>query len=218
MAQLRSRVHDVASLNHDRDRRTLLCFPLSCVENMNIRLARVSPPFKYTIHLINAAVTSEAWIYLVSYQEHMRVIACDEPTGGSLLREPPKTATSPTGWENLLAFGTTRATVDYRNLSRCPLCQAPHVRLPLGVEGTLAGRAMILNDNQLRGFQVKKPWTMELTESEGAEALASWEYEDGTPALGDPPPLNPAACEALDSLFWPFRLRTPRLITPCGKQ
>ena len=60
---------------------------------------------------------------------------------------------------------------------------------------------MILNENQLRGFQVKKPWTRELAESEGAEALESWEYEDSTPALDDPPPLNPAASEALDSLF-----------------
>ena len=157
VAELRSHVHDVCTVGHDRDRRVLLCFPLSCMDSTNVCIIRVTPSCRYTVHLINSTHSSISWIYLVSYQEHMRMIQCNEGAGGRELRNSPKTATNPTGWGNLLNFCTTRVTIDQRNLSRCPHCQAPHIRLPLGVEGTLVGRAMLMSDAQLRQFSIAKP-------------------------------------------------------------
>ena len=201
VAELRSHVRDVLTINHDRDHRTLLCFPVSCLEWANVCIVRVSQSCRFSVHLINSSTKSKIWAYLVSYQEHMRATSPPNAGDAEALRSSPKTVTSPSGWESLLSFHSPSVSIDSRNLSRCPRCQSPNVRLPLGVEGTLVGRAMITTGRKLRNFNVLKPRTRSAALEHSAASLASWDYEHSTPPLGQSPTLPNGASEKLDQLF-----------------
>ena len=71
VAELRHRVHDVLNANHDRGHRALLCFPLTVMQKFNICIVRVSRSCRLPIHLISATQSSDGWVYLAAYQEHM---------------------------------------------------------------------------------------------------------------------------------------------------
>ena len=71
--------------------------------------------------------------------------------------------------------------IDVKSLSRCPTCQVPSIRHPLGVEGTLVGRSMIPGEAYLRIFKVEKPWARLEAEGLGDEAILAWELEQGAP-------------------------------------
>lgn len=178
------------NVHHDRDRRTLLRFPLEFMNTDNICIARVSHSCRYTTHLTNSTQRSEQWIYLISYQAHMRAMYCANPSHAAVLRSFPKTATAPLGWETFPILYSPSVYIDSGNLSRCPHCQAPNLRLPLGVEGALVGRAMILGDRRLRLFHVNKPWTLEQSTKHIPEAQESWMYEQDSPLLDVPPELS----------------------------
>ena len=130
--ELRSHIRDVTRMGHDCDRRTLMCSPLRIMSTANVRILRVSLACRYTVHLIHAVQSSANWIYLISYQEHMRAIQRNDPEAGLVLRKAPETATNPPGWESLLAFCSPNVSIYSRNLSRRPHCQETNARLPLG--------------------------------------------------------------------------------------
>ena len=201
VSELRSHAHDVIAVNHDRDHRTLLCFPVSCLDWANVCIIRISQSCRFSIHLINALSPSEIWFYLVSYQEHMRVASPPSKASAGMIRSSPKTITAPSGWESLLSFRSPSVSIDSRNLPRCPRCQAPNTRLPLGVDGALVGRAMIMTDPQLRSFNISKHWTKTAAQEHSVEAAAACELEQPTPQMDQMPALPPGAAEALDTLF-----------------
>ena len=91
--------------------------------------------------------------------------------------------------------------IDSKALSRRPTCQALSIRLPLGVEGKLAGRCMILSDAELRSFKIANPWTKVAAEELGEQAVAAWDYEADTPPLDEGPMLSPGALRALSLLL-----------------
>ena len=201
VAELRSHVHDVVSIGHDRDHRTLLCFPLEIMNKCNVCLIRVSLACRYSTHVINAVSASDDSIYLVSYQEHLRVIQIPEAKAGLLVRNSPNTSAAPLGWESILSLCPTNVSIDCRSLSRRPHCQLPNLRLPLGVEGALVGRSMLLTDRQLRSFNIKKPRTEQTATALGPDAYDSWSYENSTPELDKPPALSTGAAQSLLQLF-----------------
>ena len=201
VAELRSHVHDVVSINHDMNHRTLLCFPLEFTSAANRCIGRVSLSRRYSIHLINSVFPSNAWIYLIAYQEHMRMVQCTDPALCPSMRSNHKTAANHSGWEALLSFCAPHISIDSRNLSRWPHFQSTNVRLPLGVEGALVGCAMILDDSQLRPFHIKKPWAEALANEQGPTALESWSYESTTPPIDDHPTLSADADNALADLL-----------------
>ena len=67
----------------------------------------------------------------------------------------------------------------------CPMCQEKGIRLPLGVQGTMAGEASIKEGHQLRSLLVQDPWTCEAAGEEGPEARKEWLEEQNSP-----PPLD----------------------------
>ena len=104
-----------------------------------------------------------------------------------------------------VVFLRTNRSIDSENFPRCTRCQPHNVRLPLGVEGALVGRATILNDQQLRTYNDKKPWALATAEEHSADAEASWIYEHSSPTMDSPPGLSPEANQA----FWELFLSLP---------
>ena len=93
----------------------------------------------------------------------------------------PETAAAPSGWESMLSFCAPIVSIDSENLPRCTRCQPRNARLPSGVEGALVGWEMILNDQQLRTYNDKKPWSRATAEEPSADAESSWIYEHPPP-------------------------------------
>ena len=202
VAELRSHVHRIPPPNHDRDHKSLLCFPLPAMNDINLRLMRVSPSCLYSIHVTNSVTPSNKWSYLVSYQGHMRIIFPPSFLIGASIRSAPKTVSQPVGWSDLLKYNShTNVGIDVKALTKCPTCQAPSIRLPLGVDGALVGRCVIMSDSELRSFAIAKPWAKAAAEECGPDALEAWEGENASPPLDQPPLLTTEAQRALKLVF-----------------
>ena len=124
----------------------------------------------------------------------------------------PQTATNTLGWSTLMGFPSPCVSIDHEVVMRCPHCQGPGVRLPLGAEGARVGRSMLLTDGELNRFKVEKPWARRAAVDCGPEAAISWDYENNAPPLADPPTLSPNAKLLLEA----SRQRTPFLTNPSG--
>ena len=85
------------------------------------------------------------------------------------------------GWGSMLSFCPPIVSIDSENFPRFPRCQPRNVRFPLGVERAMVGRAMILNDQQLRTYNDKKPLARATAEEHSVDAEASWIYEHSSP-------------------------------------
>ena len=68
IAELRSHVHDIMNPHRDRDRKTLLCFPVKLMGERNVCLIRVTPSCLFSIHVTKSLLPSKAWLFLVSSQ------------------------------------------------------------------------------------------------------------------------------------------------------
>ena len=73
-----------------------------------------------------------------------------------------------------------------RVLARCPMCQEKGIRLPLGAQGTMVGKAAIKEGHQLRSLLAQDPWTCEAAGEVGPEARKEWIEGQNSP----PPPLD----------------------------
>ena len=202
VAELRSHVHDILNPNHDRDHKTLLCFPVGVVETKNICLIRVTPSCLFSVHVTQPMKPSREWAYLISFQGHMRLALPPSYLIGTKLADSPRTLSQPRGWESFLQFESQNSVgVDVKVLGRCPTCQVASIRLPVGVEGTLVGRSMIPDEAQLRSFHIEKPWAKRAAEEVGQLAVLAWELENDTPPLDEPPKLSLSAQAALNDLL-----------------
>ena len=202
VAELRSHVHDILNPNHDRDHKTLLCFPVGVVETKNICLIRVTPSCLFSAHVTQPMKPSKEWAYLISFQGHMRLALPPSYLIGTKLADSPRTLSQPRGWESFLQFESQNSVgVDVKVLGRCPTCQVASIRLPVGVEGTLVGRSMIPDEAQLRSFHIEKPWAKRAAEEVGQLAVLAWELENDTPPLDEPPKLSLSAQAALNDLL-----------------
>ena len=154
--ELRSHIHDILHPNQDRDRRSILCFPVPSMAKFNICLIRVTPSGLYSIHLTKATEPSTNWAFLVSFQGHMRLALPPSKLIGDAACKEPMTISPHSGWEELLQYNShTDVGIDVKVLGQCPTCQANAVRRPVGVDGTLVGRCTIASDLELRSFSIK---------------------------------------------------------------
>ena len=186
IAELRAHAHDALLPNHDRDHRSLICSPPELLTGKDVCVIRVSPSCRFTVHVIRNPGPVRPWICLLAYNEHMRLLAPESTSDINDLVASPQSVANPVGWKALLELGPRDVTIATRCLSRCPHCQAPGVRLPLGIEGAIVGKSTLLTDVELMSFSVERPWTREEAELTGNDALRAWEFENATPALDEP--------------------------------
>ena len=201
MAELRSHVHDLRHPHHDRDRRSIICFPPEELRSINIAAIRVMPSGRYTIHHIESTMQSDRWAYLLSYRGHMRMAVPECGAGHELVIANANSVSRPVGWRYLAQLGGTEVTIRRKALLKCPHCQCAAVRLPPGIEGAIVGKSLLLTDVELRSFQIKQPWAESTATDHGPEAREAWMREARTPPLDVPPKLPAKAEEALVQLL-----------------
>ena len=85
--------------------------------------------------------------------------------------------------EGVQTLVTTKALI------RCPICQGQSVRSPLGVQGTMVGKASIQEFHQFRSLHVQEPWAEESALQAGPLAKGEWLEEQNTPPLDNGPNL-----------------------------
>lgn len=99
--ELRSRAHDILYHNHDRDYKSLICYPIKAIGNANIMIIRVSPPCNFSAHVIGSVRGADHWLYLASYQEHIRMIIPMWEGMANYMRAHPSTTVYPRGWQQI---------------------------------------------------------------------------------------------------------------------
>ena len=200
-AELRAHAHDVCHKNHDKDNRSLLCFPPIELNNINVGIVAVSPSFRYTTHVYLPNETSQEWVILFSYRNHMRLARPPSDEARSELFLPPTTVSFMLGWATLLAGSRDQVTVETKSLGRCPHCQENCIRLPAGVQGSLVGKACIKESHELRSFEIQDPWTLDEATNFGPDGVLAWHQEEQSPPLDTPPKLNEVQTDLLDKLI-----------------
>lgn len=122
---------------------------------------------------------------------------------GAAIRGGPETISQPAGRSGLLSYNShANVGVDVEALAKFPTCQAPSIRLPLGVDGATVGRCMIVGDTHLRSFSVAKPWARVAAGETGPDALMAWEEEEQvSPPTGTALGISETADAALNSLM-----------------
>ena len=136
--------------------------------------------------------------FLLAHNEHMRLAIPDNTHIISELVRSPQSIAQPVGWKSLLELGPHEATISTKCLGRCPHCQVTGIRLPLGIEGAIVGKSVLLTESELRGFSIEKPWSAQSAQEKGAEAYKAWEYEDTTPPLDTPVKMSQKQIELLN--------------------
>ena len=114
----------------------------------------------------------------------------DNPTSVSYLK----------GWGNLLSEEGNQTTIPTKDLPRCPMCQEKGIRLPLGVQGTMVGKAAIKESNQLRSLHIQDPWTLEAAKEVGPLAPGEWLEEQNSPPLDCFPKVSKETLELIQTL------------------
>ena len=117
----------------------------------------------------------------------MRLAVPVRPIDTKGVLERPNSDSRPVGWKYLAQLGNTEVAISSKMLQKCPHCQAPAVRLPPGVEGTVVGKSMVMSEVELRSFQVKRPMNQDTAADYGPEAREAWAGEAKTPPLDLPP-------------------------------
>ena len=185
--ELRAHAHDVCHKNHDKDNRSLLCFPIKELEHKNIGIVAVSPSFRFTTHAYLSSENSEDWIVLISYRNHMRLAAPPSTEARKKLFLSPATVSFMLGWATLLSGSQDLAMIETKSLERCPHCQLNNIRLPEGMQGSLVGKACIKESHELRKFEIQEPWTEQEASLHGPEGLKAWHQEHESPPLDKQP-------------------------------
>ena len=171
---------------HDRGHMSLICFAPELLARYDICVIRVSPSCRFIIHVVRSPKPDKQWICLLTYNEHMRLsIPGNQNIVAEIVRSPQSVA-QPVGWKALLERGPHEVTIATKCLSRCPHCQIPGVRLPLGIEGSIVWKSVLLTGPELRGFSSERPRTEETAKATGPEAHQAWKLEQTTPPLGSP--------------------------------
>ena len=168
------------------------------MRRVNLVILRVSPSSRLSVHVIQSENANGQWVFLCSYQGHMRLAQPPSDKAAEALTLLPQTLTKPLGWKTLMEFASPCVSIDHKVVERCPHCQEPRVRLPLGVDGALLGRPMLLTDNELTQFKAEKPWTRQEASEFGSDSIEAWEYEQGTPLLDAMPVLSPSSKSKLE--------------------
>ena len=214
IVELRAHPHDALHPNHDRDHRSLICFAPDALKEHNICAIRVSPSCRFTAHVIQSTSGSGHWICLLAHHEHMRLAIPPNLDSVLDLIRSPQSLAQPVGWKVLMELGPLEATIANKCLGRCPHCQLPGVRPPLGVEGAIVGRSALLTDGQLREFSVEKPWAELAAREVGPEAHEAWTQGRFTPPLDNAPDMSSTQKVFLEDLMgkipvesWEFPIR-----------
>ena len=152
-AELRAHSNDMCKRSHDKDNRILLRFPPLAIKNRNVCIINVSPSLRFTTHLYMWELDeSDGWIFLISYRNHMRLARPPCSEAETMMVSRPTSVSFFKGWGNLLDEEGSATTVSPKALTRCPLCQEKCIRLPIGAQGTMVGRASIKESHQSRSL------------------------------------------------------------------
>ena len=74
VAEWRSHANDILMPNHDRDYKSLICYPVKRLDDVNVLIIRVSPSCNFATHVIRSSAGSKKWAHLISFQDHMRLL------------------------------------------------------------------------------------------------------------------------------------------------
>ena len=127
---------------------------------------------------------TKPWICLIAYNEHMRLDIPDNVNTVDELAKSPQSVAQPVGWKTLLELGPREVTISTKCLSRCPHCQQTGVRLPLGIEGYIVGKSVLMTDPELRSFSIEKQRGEDTARATSDEAHRAWIAEQPAPPLG----------------------------------
>ena len=152
IAELRTHTQDALHAHHDWGHGSLVCFIPEILKKVNICVVILSPSCRFATHVVQSAQPSEGWIFLVAYQEHMRLAIAPDRTALDTLARCRQAIAQPVGWKALLDFGPFEVPISTKSLGKCPHCQQNNVRLPLGIEGAIIGRDALYTDVQLREY------------------------------------------------------------------
>ena len=190
IAELRAHAHDLSHAHHDRDHRSIICFPPDELDMLNLGIIRVRPSGRYTVHHIESKYESGRWAYLFSYRGHMRLAIPVGTVDSELVRKRPNSVSRPVGWGYLTQLGGSEVSINTKLLQRCPHCGSQSTRLPPGVEGIMVGKSLLMTDLELRSFSIKSPWNAKAASDYGPEAREAWRLESGSPPLDSPPGID----------------------------
>ena len=102
---LRAHAHDAPRPHQDSGQRSLLCFAPLAIRTYSSCAIRVSPSCLFTAHLIQSTETSDQWICLLSYHEHVGLAIPIEHDAVTELVRSPQSAAQPAGWHALMELG-----------------------------------------------------------------------------------------------------------------
>ena len=74
------------------------------------------------------------------------------------------------------------------------------IRLPLGVQGTMVGKAAIGEINQLRSLKIQEPWTGAAAEEMETESMEEWLAEQCSPPLDCMPQVSEKSIQLVRAL------------------
>ena len=187
MAELRSHARDLCKRNHDKDNRILLRFPPKSMNGFNVCIVNGFPSLRYTTRNYTWELDApDQWNYLLSYKNHMRLPIPPSTEAENELLSKPTSVSFLKGWANLLISEVNQYPVTLKTLSRCPTCQERGVRLPIGAQGAMAGKASIKGSRQLGPLLIQEPWTSEFASYISMQALDVWLAEHNSPDLDEP--------------------------------
>ena len=183
-AELRAHAHDACKRHHDKDNRILLCFPPESIQNFELCMINVAPSLRFTTHLYHReGRRGNPWISPISYRNHMRLAVAPSPEAQDQLLRAPTSVSALLGWESLLSRDRDNATIQVKALTRFPICQETQIRFPMGIQGTMVGKAAIKSIRELMEFEIQEPRTEEKARELGDDALEEWKEEQNSPEL-----------------------------------
>lgn len=154
-------------------------------------VVRVSHSCRFATHAARSLQKSDALIRLVDHYHYVRVaIPADAASIRDMVKSPQSTA-QPEGLKALAELGPYETTIAGKCLGKCPRCQKAGLRLPMGIEGAIAGRSSLMSDYPLREFAIESPWAGNLAKTTGENAHMAWMGEQSTHPLDHPPRMTP---------------------------
>ena len=147
---------------------------------------------RFTIHIY--AWESEEisdWVFLLSYRNHMKLAHPPNAEVKLELLPRPTSVSYFKGRVDLLCEDGQRTLIPTKALTRCPICQETHIRLPPGVQGAMVGKAAIKESHQLRSLLIQDPWAYDSALEISPEAGDEWIAEQSSLPLDLPPRISP---------------------------
>ena len=109
----------------------------------NIGIVSVPPPFRCATHVYRPTDACQECITLLSYRNHMRLLAPPSVEARDSLFLYPPLYRSFLGRRNLITGSPDIVAIAEKSLDRRPHCQELNIRPPSGVQGSLVGTACI---------------------------------------------------------------------------